>query len=202
MPLTQRAASCALADFASLATIIGAPLALLALIVGVATLRSGARAARFQHMHSLFKDYLRLQFEYSQAALQPGVDATALRKKLGSFKMYTLEEMYIWLRKERGLNLRWLWSPFRRRYIDGWQATIDWYLDDRSDEDFDDLAKAVACYGSGFLELVGRSQARRKGQAFAPVTASGLPTAHAAVGSPSSGESSSPDTMEAKPRGA
>ncbi len=201
MPLTQRAADLVLADVASLATIIGAPLALLALVIGVATLRSGARAARFQHMHSLFKDYLRLQFEYSQAALQPGVDTTELRKKLGSFKMYTLEEMYIWVRKERGLNLRWLWSPFRKRYIDGWQATIDWHLDDSSDEDFAELAKATACYGSGFLGLVRRSQGRRKGQTSSPV-ASGLPSAHPAVGSPSSGGSSSPDPREAKPRGA
>ena len=162
---TVKTAGSLLSDAASFATIVGAPLALLALIVGVATLRTSARTARLQHMHSLFKDYLRLQFEYAQAIAQDKVDEAALRRKLGSFKMYTLEEMHLWLRKERGLNWRWLWGPFRRRHIKAWEATIAWHLDDSSDEDFAELEKAQECYSEGFLKLVKQSQVRRASRA-------------------------------------
>ena len=75
--------------------------------------------------------------------------------------MYTLEEMQLWLRQERGFNLRWLWLPFRKRHIESWQATIDWHLDESTDEDFAQLWVAQDCYGPGFLELVERSELRR-----------------------------------------
>ena len=97
-------------DWTDLATQVGAPIAFAALLLGVVTLLSGARTSRLQHMHDLFKEYLRLQFEYNVAVGESNENVRKLRANLGSFKMYTLEEMTLWLKRERAWKLIYFWS--------------------------------------------------------------------------------------------
>lgn len=111
----------AVSDFcsiaASLATAISLPLALASFI------RTN-RAQRLGHMHKLFGDYLRLKFDFE---IQGGSSEIA-GKELVSFKLYSLEEMWLWTEKER----RTFSYKFRinnyRSSIDAWVKTIEFHI--------------------------------------------------------------------------
>jgi hypothetical protein len=149
-----------LSDLADAATGLGVPIALLAFLVGLATLLSNARTARLQHMHDMFRDYLKLQFEYNKAVGEGNTNRKALRGNLGGFKMYSLEEMTLWLRRERAWRLVYFWSPFHYDHIKSWQATVDWHLGQSSPEDFEDFEESIDCYGPDFIEAVRTSRNR------------------------------------------
>jgi hypothetical protein len=150
-----------LENWANFATALGGLVGLAAALIALAALLSSARTSRLEHMHSLFKEYLRLQFEYHSAVGDKNANVTALRSDLGSFKMYTLEEMTLWLKRERGWRLLYFWSRFHKKHIESWSSTIDWHLDTSSPQDYADFWKAEACYGPDFKAAVRRSQARR-----------------------------------------
>jgi hypothetical protein len=151
-----------LEQWANFATAAGGLLGLVAALIALMTLITGARTARLQHMHDLFKEYLRLQFDYNVAVGEDNGNLTRLRSNLGGFKMYTLEEMTLWLKRERGLRPFYFWSRFHQQHIESWSKTIDWHLDTSSPEDFSDFEKARACYGPDFIVAVDRSKARVK----------------------------------------
>ena len=156
-----------LKDWTDFATVVGALIALAALLVGVITLLSNARAARLQHMHNLFKEYLRLEFEYNVAVGNGNHNQQKLRANLGGFKMYSLEEMLLWLRRERAWGLVYFWSRTHRNHVKSWKSTIEWHLDHSSLEDFAQFEEAIKCYGADFIAAVRRSQnriARRKAE--------------------------------------
>lgn len=158
-----------LARAAEYATAVGLPVAMLALLVAAATLLSGARTARLQQMHELFKEFLRLQFDFNaQAGVVDAAARHRLRANLGSFKMYSLEEMVLWLRRERAWGRYYFWSRFHRDHIASWTATVRWHLDECSHQDMIDMAQAWECYGPDFhadvrasrpwVELVARDE--------------------------------------------
>ncbi|HVQ06922.1 MAG TPA: hypothetical protein VMS43_00655 [Allosphingosinicella sp.] len=150
-----------LSDLADMATALGVPIGLLAFLLGLLTLLSSARTARLQHMHDMFRDYLKLQFEYNKAVGDGNSSRKELRKNLGGFKMYSLEEMTLWLRRERVWGRVYFWSSFHREHVKTWQDTINWHLDDSSYQDFADVEAAIECYGPDFLDAVEASKDRR-----------------------------------------
>ena len=160
MPVPDVASTSNLAAWTNFATVVGAPIAFAALIVGVATLLSSARAARLQYMHNLFKEYLRLEFEYNTVVGTGNQNKQKLRSNLGGFKMYSLEEMLLWLQRERAWNLIYFWSQTHRSHINSWQSTIEWHLDQSSEQDFAQFETAIRCYGKDFIAAVRQSQHR------------------------------------------
>lgn len=111
-------------QLASLATVVGVPVALLAYA-------GNARATRLAHMHRLFADYLRMSFDYF-ALSQVNPEA---RDELASFRMYSMEEMLLWIKRER--RFQWLHAPFWTSARDDallcWEATIESHLTSRVD---------------------------------------------------------------------
>ena len=146
---------------ADLPTWLGLPIALGALIVGVATLMNSARTARLQQMQSVFKDYLRLQFDYNAHVGAGSSQARRLRANLSGFKMYSLEEMVLWLRRERKLTLLSFWSQFHRNHIASWQRVVEWQLDNCTKEDFAEFEISKDTYGPDMHREVQRSLIRK-----------------------------------------
>jgi hypothetical protein len=145
-----------LGDWANLATAVGAPLATIAAFAAVATLINTSRTARLQRMHDLFKDYLKLDIASVSDVDRESDNEQELRRKLASFKMYTLEEMTLWLKREKLWRWFYFWSKFYQAHIDSWQCTIDWHLAACSQDDFVQFDLARSCYGEDFCEAVDR----------------------------------------------
>ncbi len=125
-----------LSEMATLATVIGVP-------VAIGAYWFNARATRLAHMHKLFGDYLRMKFDFTVAG-RPA----ALRSQLSAFKLYTLDEMFLWVERER----RFAWLPGYRAALDAWEKTVNFHLEI---EDFDDIEKTFIhrnCYTPKFFD--------------------------------------------------
>src|SRR4051794_18403675 len=80
---------------------------LVAIFGGIVALRAyifNTRAAANTQMHTLFRDYLRLRFDYSTRDAGKGAAIGQLNEtilaQLTGLKLYALEEMYLWIRRE------------------------------------------------------------------------------------------------------
>lgn len=109
---------------ANVFTIVGVGIALFAGWVGYATLISTASASRQTHMHTLFREYLKMRAD---------PPSSRTRAEEVSFKLYALEEMYYWIRDERELAsklnfLRPTEHTRRTKIINAWEATVEWHL--------------------------------------------------------------------------
>ncbi len=148
-------------DTGDVATWAGALIAFPGLFVALASLIGSGRTSRLEHMHMLFKDYLRLQFDYNAAVGERNEQYKFLRGNLGGFKMYTFEEMTLWLRREQAWGRIYFWSRSHKDHIESWYATVRWHLDQCSVEDIADYEEALPCYGPDFRQEVSASLERR-----------------------------------------
>ena len=141
------------------ATVVGTVLALAGVSVALFTYVGTAATARLSHMHNMFKGYLELEFEYRTLAPYSPVDRfTASRRRqmrdvLGSYKMYVLEEMHLWLWREKRLNILYAlpWTH-TRKHLQGWDKTLEWHLKRCSINDRARFNEAKDCYGPSFQE--------------------------------------------------
>ena len=141
------------------ATVVGTVLALAGVSVALFTYVGTAATARLSHMHTMFKGYLELEFEYrTQAPYYPEDRLTTsrryrMRDVLGSYKMYVLEEMYLWLGREKRMNVLYVlpWTH-TRKHLRGWEKTLEWHLKRCSIIDRDRFNEAKDCYGPSFQE--------------------------------------------------
>jgi hypothetical protein len=129
-----------------------------------------ARGARLAHMHKLFGDYLghELEYQFANAGGGPASApaATGLgeaKRSLNAFKMYSLEEMWLWLENEQRQEPRTpLERSDRERLVTGWTNTIRYHLAKSTDEDLARFLVNRDCYSDGFVHLVLDQASTRK----------------------------------------
>lgn len=116
------------------------------------------------HMHGLFRDYLRIRFDYENEANKTG----GRREQLVSFKLYVLEEMHAWVIRERRKVTWWFSPPFRKKdrddrtdSLNAWEKTILFHVCENWGEAEVNFWNNSDCYGVRFLELI----AERSGMA-------------------------------------
>lgn len=140
---------------ASVATVVG--------IAGIAiawrTYQSSLDNMASSRMHGLFTDYLKMRIEWGRgpAATSATDSHQEQRRRLTSFKLYILEEMYLWTeRRRRSLPL--VFARHRRTVeIRTWRETIAFHLrEDLSgsatgNDSLLSITRALDCYGPGFL---------------------------------------------------
>lgn len=158
---------------------------ILGFLAGVITLYFGAKSyltsaqsSRSEHMHSLFRDYLRFAVEHGPAGNVSRNEATADHAVTASdtsrrgstiadvvgFRLYTLEEMNEWIDREEAWALSWIYL-FRRRsrrdrldYLKSWRNTVRSHLAKKITPDKELLTHLDHyrdCYGLSFLQQVG-----------------------------------------------
>jgi len=141
---------------------IGLVVALIGGIVAFRAFQTQARDSANAHMHGLFRDYLRLQFDYEDHAVGlPEALAQRRARKLTSFKLYVLEEMHAWVENERKKVRSPLFPPWSRKgrrdrsdALDAWVETIRSHVEEQWDLSRLMLAGDGGCYGLRFLEFV------------------------------------------------
>lgn len=152
------------------------------LVVAFISYRRASEDAASQHMHGLFRDYLKLRLDY--VSKSSDLDQPFDRQLL-AFKLYTLEEMFAWTWRRHGVasrvwcrvcaNMGILTKIFRQIFvflrirdskrdsIESWQKTISYHLcvesvghDRNGVESRDSLAMYNECYGIMFLAFAYR----------------------------------------------
>jgi hypothetical protein len=141
-----------------LINLVGVLIALAALLatlgLGIKSYKDDARATRLGHMHRLFGDYLAHEFDY-QLARRGGEHLSEARRSLNAFKMYTLEEMWLWLENEQRYRAVWPRARAdRERLVTGWTNTIEYHLSKSTVEDICKFLLARRCYSEGFVGLL------------------------------------------------
>lgn len=120
----------------------------------VRSYRDNARSTRLAHMHRLFGDYLGHEFNY-QVAQEQGAKEITSKHSLAAFKMYTLEEMWLWLeREERDTPVTDLERHDHERLIRGWRSTIDYHLGKSDEANLVGFVLHRGCYSPQFVALV------------------------------------------------
>ena len=151
--------------FANVATILGFFVAIFAGVVALRAYISNARAAANAQMHGLFRDYLRLRFDYASHTTDE--DATAkthgekLLPQLAGLKLYALEEMYVWTRREEGFLRSFAGFPLRknerlyqRDIINSWKATILTHTHQEEVAVLESIEDYTRCYSVEFLKFL------------------------------------------------
>ncbi len=148
-------------EIQQLAAIVG----IIAVVIAWQTYRRTKRKDRRERMNAVFRDFLRMDFDFHVADGAGTLNAgrnEALRR-LHSHKMWTLEEVWIWLRIEkRRLGWHPLPTIFRRRriraFIDNWHHTIAFHLHSETLPDgFKRFLEAGECYEADFVAHVIRT---------------------------------------------
>lgn len=155
------------AIWASGATLLGIFLTIGALLVAWITYQSGQRAGRHAHMHGLFRDFLRFEAEFAEknnAHNDPDEAARAtagqpLADKIG-FRLYTMEEMWAWIRAEERRNAwRWWWLG-EPSAMEAWRRTVRSHVTQLHGKQaatsglYRHLDEYADCYGADFLRVV------------------------------------------------
>jgi hypothetical protein len=150
----------------SIATIAGVIIALFGGYLALHTYRNASRMASHAHMHALFRDYLRTQFDFELGLMSLGErDEAEIRECLGRevapLKLYVLEEMWNWLDAQTRKRDEW---PMARRLSlrvrrrkeanDAWADTIFSHVVTDISAVIDNLKGATHCYSLGFLEFL------------------------------------------------
>jgi hypothetical protein len=138
--------------------------------LGLFTYWQNARNTRLMHMHKLFGDYLDHEFNFQIA--QTGADSLEDAKaSLSAFKMYSLEEMWLWLNSE----WRPWFGPKRKarhdRSIRGWTNTIEYHIKKGDAVELHSFLTDSNCYSPEFVALVLDHHPARKDPALAALVA-------------------------------
>lgn len=110
---------------------------------------------RASHMNSLFRDMLRLEFDFYNATEPRSENSDAFRS-LFSYKMWVLEEIWMWVDGQR-------WRPFllqpqrkaaHDRLLRGWRDTLIYHLQRKASErGWRDFINNQGCYHPGFVKF-------------------------------------------------
>jgi len=143
-----------IALIASLVALFGLAVALATLWLGLRSYRDNARSTRLAHMHTLFGAYLEHELDF-QLAKGAGQNVEEAERLLAAFKMYTLEEMWLWLENEerhppKGDHAR----RDHDRLITGWKNTILYHIGKGTARELLGFLRARQCYSPGFVKLV------------------------------------------------
>jgi hypothetical protein len=104
--------------FSYIATILGFLVAMFAGVIALRPYIYNTRAAANAQMHGLFRDYLRLRFDYlsgnTTVKSAAGNLSETPHSQLVGLKLYALEEMYAWTRREEKYLRSWLGFPTKK----------------------------------------------------------------------------------------
>ncbi|MGQ9372053.1 hypothetical protein [Azospirillum sp. ST 5-10] len=159
---TNKSVEQAISLWSNLATAASAAIAAAAVVIAFRSYLVSASSHRSTHMHSLFRDYLRLRFDSLTSLNSDRTDDTikaAVRDQVTSMCLYTLEEMYAWTnREEKAIGLvpaRFgLRSEKRQDYINSWRYTILVHALGNRDAIVENLELYAPCYGLPFIQFL------------------------------------------------
>jgi len=140
-----------------LATTLGVPLALLGGWLALLSYRADKQSAANAHMHGLFKDYLQTELE---SHTNPQFKTNDVAEDVAGLKLYTLEEMYVWIRdQEQQVISLHPWEGAKKRQcrkdaLNGWRATIHMHAKKNRDAAKASILDYTTCYSVEFLEFV------------------------------------------------
>lgn len=158
-----------LAELANLAAVVAIFIGLFGGYVALRTYLAGAQSAANAEMHGLFRDYLRLRFDYAlHAAETPpkaGGEAVpssrlseSLLDQLAGLKLYALEQMFAWTRREERLFVIFPLDNSRRSHqgdvINSWKATILVHARQENAGVRKSIINYTRCYSVDFLEFI------------------------------------------------
>jgi hypothetical protein len=89
-----------LTDLADIATVASFVVGGVAVVIALLTYTASSRAQRLSHLHKLFGDYLKMRIDVNVALASTVTNADEIHSELVSNKLYTLEEMWLWLKQE------------------------------------------------------------------------------------------------------
>lgn len=140
---------------ASVATVVG----IAGIAIAWSSYQSNIDNMASARMHGLFADYLKLRIEWGRGpAPSSATDSEKDQKRrLTSFKLYILEEIYLWTERRRR-SLPILFNRYRRAVeIRTWRETIAFHLkedlsgSETGNDSVVSITNALDCYGPGFL---------------------------------------------------
>jgi hypothetical protein len=141
-----------LGDSANLATIAG--------VIGIAlawlSYRQTIQSGRASHMNALFRDFLRLEFDFFNADDPKSLNSDAWRS-LFSYKMWVLEEIWIWVDSQRFrlFPMQPGRADAHRKLLAGWHETLRFHLGHRATQTgWRDFIDNEGCYAPGFVAFV------------------------------------------------
>jgi hypothetical protein len=167
---------------ANVATTLGVAFAIIGAILAYKSYASASKIADNQHMHGIFKDYLRLRYDFEIYRLEKGLANNSPKLKsllydVVASRLYAAEEMWLWVRrleKKRDKHsrswwrrlknrvFRWLkWRPDRhdlalRIEVDSWLATVVSHVigEEPPAVTAKVLKNYIRCYSVDFLQFV------------------------------------------------
>ena len=143
-----------LQGWANLATVLGIAFAVTTLALAYIQYRSSLRAASLSHVNSLFRDLLRLEFDYYNSSSQSSSDRASARARLGSYRMWVLEELWLWIEAKKRDFGRMSSSGENAVFIDNWLETLNFHARRNSTADWIDFQDAKGCYHPEFVAYV------------------------------------------------
>jgi len=146
---------------------------------------------KLAHMNGLFRDALRLEFDYHNTPNTNAAERAIAADKLISYKTWVLEEMWIWLHDLKVERRSWFPEARKKRkgIIGNWTNTLNYHIEQVDSIHWPGFVESRGCYHIGFYSDVIR-HLRTKGHDYDPSVppAESLPSA----GSPASSSSASP----------
>jgi hypothetical protein len=107
---------------ANCATIVG----VIGLLIAWRSYTNSTAISKKHEMNAMFREFLKLDYEYSVESCKSD-NISKSEKKLRAYKMWVLEEVYIWLKDLRGKRIHY-------KLIDDWEKTIIFHLNSESHE--------------------------------------------------------------------
>lgn len=140
---------------ASLATLLG----VFAILIAWIGLKKTWRTERASHMNTLFREFLRLEFDFFNANCEEGESKDKALDSLASYKMWVLEEIWMWTDENRHkvFILRPESTNRLHRAVENWHATLEYHLHrNASLHAWEEFWADRKCYHAGFVEFAER----------------------------------------------
>ena len=134
-----------LTELGQIAGIVG----VVAISIAWLTYRWTITANRASHMSNLFREYVQMAFTYYDKDVARD-ETHAAYSYLADYKMWVLEEIWIWTTRVHPLTRRWL--PRHKRLIENWRCTIIHQLHrDETAALWEDFTASRVCYHRDFV---------------------------------------------------
>ena len=148
------------------APVVSAAIALTAALIAALAYWANRRSSSNTHMHGVFRDYLKLRFDYHQKVQEKTEDQRklltavpldneakeTLPQQLGGIELYALEEMYVWTNTWTS-KLSAKIFPSQKDIREAWQNTIKLHIQLYPKDVEANLVRFPECYGIKFLEF-------------------------------------------------
>ncbi len=145
---------------ANVATTCGVVLAIVSAFIALAAYTRSASDSANNHMHGIFREYLRLRYDFETYLREHNLKADDegiknLRFDVVASRLYAAEEMWAWVRARD----RWWLRMISRRHRDNhraWLATVVSHVVGEEPPEITSqvLSNYIRCYSVGFLRFV------------------------------------------------